>query len=138
MSGEAIGKLETRRLEGWGEVGWSRLVEAADGMTCAWADYEGFHIGPCPAQAPPYSHIWGWNADGTTLFRGRIDAGRVTVGWLRAEGGDGEPVDCVAHGMFTWRPDHERLRIRSSGELIPPTMRAIEVLGPRPVTFVSA
>ena len=34
MSGEAIGKLETRRLEGWGEVGWSRLVEAADGMTC--------------------------------------------------------------------------------------------------------
>ena len=49
--------VETRHLESWGEVEWSRLREAAMGMTCAWADYEGFHIGPCPDVAPPYSHI---------------------------------------------------------------------------------
>ena len=51
---------ETRYLSGQGEVEWSQLRKEAGELTCAWADYGGFHIGPCPDEAPPYSHIWGW------------------------------------------------------------------------------
>lgn len=129
--------IKTRWLDGWGEVEWARLQEAADGMTCAWADYDGFHIGPCPTQAPPYSHIWGWSDDGGTLLRGRIDAGRVTVGWLRTSGAQGEPVDCVVRDLLTWRQEHERLHI-TMDRPYPERMRTVEILGPGPVSFITA
>ena len=74
---------EARYLSGQGEAKWSQPREKAGELTCAWVDYDGFHIDPCPDEAPPYSHIWGWSRDGEVLLRGRIDAGRVIAGWLR-------------------------------------------------------
>ncbi|WP_423859101.1 hypothetical protein [Arachnia propionica] len=44
-------------LSGQGEAKWPRLQEKAGELTCAWADYDGFHIDPCPDEAPPCSHI---------------------------------------------------------------------------------
>jgi hypothetical protein len=127
---------ETRYLSGWGEVEWPQLRKAAGDLTCAWADYDGFHIGPCPTDVPPYSHIWGWNLDGGVLLRGRLDAGRVVVGWLRTSPGEGDPVDTVTRQIITWNPRNERLKVRFSGDAWPERMQAVEVLGENPVTFV--
>ncbi len=134
----AANVIERRYLESWGEVEWSRLVDAAAGMTCAWADYRGFHIGTCPQEAPPYTHIWGWSADQQTLFRGRIDDRRVTVGWLRMAGASVELVYCVVRDVITWRPDHKRLQIEHDCVSYPHQMHAVEVIGPKPVAFISA
>ena len=132
---------ETRYLSGQGEVEWSQLRKEAGGLTCAWADYDGFHIGPCPDEAPPYSHIWGWNRDGGVLLRGRIDAGRVIAGWLRKTPSGGEKekkVPTVTRQVITWKPDHERLKINFAGEKAnwPEKMQSVEVLGENPVTFM--
>lgn len=133
---------ETRYLSGQGEVEWSQLREDARGLTCAWADYEGFHIGSCPDDAPPYSHIWGWSSDGEVLLRGRIDAGRVTAGWLRKSpvGGDKErEVTAITRQVITWNPANERLKINFSdehGNGWPERMQSVETLGENPVTFM--
>ena len=132
---------ETRYLSGQGEVEWSQLRKEAGELTCAWADYDGFHIGPCPDEAPPYSHIWGWNRDGGVLLRGRIDAGRVIAGWLRKTPSGGEKekeVPTVTRQVLTWKPDHERLKINFAGEKAnwPEKMQSVEVLGESPMTFI--
>lgn len=140
MKDNRIAELEERHLDGWGEVAWARLAEAAAraGLICAWADYDGFHIGGCPSEAPPYGHIWGWSADGSTLMRGRINGPDVVVGWLRRDTQDGgRPVACVSRPMMTWDPAHERIQPRlTQGTSIPASMVAVEVLDGMPITFV--
>ena len=117
-------RKESRYLEGTGEIAWEEFSPSTKGLTCAWADYKGFHMGPCPQTAPPYSHIWGWNEDGSVLLRGRIDAG--------------EKVDCVIRDIITWKPGHERLKVRFYGrDTWPEQMTAVEVLGEQPVTFIA-
>lgn len=136
---ETIPATVPRRLVGWGEVEWSRLADAAGELTCAWADYDGFHIGSCPPESPPYSHIWGWSADGSVLMRGRIDAGKVTVGWLYEQSRDeGDEVACVTRDLITWEPDHQKLKVRFVSEQAfwPSRMRTVEVLGSQPVAFI--
>lgn len=44
---------EARYLSGQGEAKWSQPREKAGELTCAWVDYDGFHIDPCPEEAPP-------------------------------------------------------------------------------------
>ena len=131
---------ENRHLLGWGEVQWERLATAATGLTCAWADYDGFHIGHCPPTAPPYSHIWGWSRDGSVLMRGRINGTNVTVGWLHADSdADGEPVACVARPLIPWEEGHQRINPRlAESTSMPSSMMAVDVLDGMPSTFIGA
>ncbi|MBB1570395.1 MAG: hypothetical protein HG432_002320 [Propionibacterium sp.] len=71
------------------------------------------------------------------LLRGRIDAGHITAGWLLIAG-NGEKVDCVIRDIITWKPGHERLKVRFYGrDTWPEQMTAVEVLGEQPVTFIA-
>lgn len=130
-------ELQQRTLEAWGHLDWAGFAQCVDGFMCAWADYDGFHFGPCPEQAPPYTHIWGWASDGR-LVRGRIDNGHVVAGLLhpRAEG-EGQKVSCVERKMLTWAPGHERLDVSFHGRPCwPETMLAVDVLGEARTTFI--
>lgn len=55
--------LEQKRIigarypSGQGEVKRSQPREKVGELICAWVSYGGFRIGPCPKEAPPYSHI---------------------------------------------------------------------------------
>lgn len=73
---------DTRTLIGWGARDWTEVVATCQGMTAAWSDYEGFHIGSLPTVQPPTSHVWAWSPDGSRLMRVRSDGKQVIVGWL--------------------------------------------------------
>jgi hypothetical protein len=82
----------TAELVGYGRMPWSRLTAMLAGAEAAWADYDGFHIGPPPAGPPPYSHLWAWN--GRWLARARIDGNEAIPGVLvlTGEPGNAPPV----------------------------------------------
>lgn len=130
-------ELEQRTLEAWGQLEWPEFARRVAGFTCAWADYTGFRFGPCPDEAPPYTHIWAWAADGR-LVRGRIDNGCVVAALLLPEvKGEGQTVTCVRRNLLTWDPNHERIEVRFHGrESWPGTMLAVDVLGEARTTFV--
>lgn len=73
-------------LTGYGKLPWRDVVPLLNGLTCAWADYGGFHVRQsCPEQVPPYSHLWAWSQDSKTLVRVRIDDDKGIVGILSTE-----------------------------------------------------
>jgi len=63
----------TAELLGYGRISWDQLTVLLADAEAAWADYSGFHIGPLPAEPPPYSHLWAWTSQ--WLARTRIDNG---------------------------------------------------------------
>lgn len=89
----------TWSLHEHGELEWPEVQGLIAGASCAWADYAGFHVGPCPDSAPPYSHLWAWDADGSRLVRVRVDGSRGVVGVLSRTAatsvGDGSQVRTV-------------------------------------------
>ena len=84
MSGDEIPvKIHDMYLTGHSRLPWKQIVELLADTRCAWADYNGFHVGePCPNQAPPYSHLWAWTTDPTRLLRVRVDGEEGIVGEL--------------------------------------------------------
>lgn len=79
------------QLTAHGSLPWDSvrvLFEQRGQYECAWADLSGYHVGPLPAKAPPYSHLWAWEIteDGTFpwLARVRIDGSHGIVGILEA------------------------------------------------------
>ena len=72
----------TAELLGYGRISWGQLTSflADADAEAAWADYSGFHIGPVPAEPPPYSHLWAWSSQ--WLARVRIDNGTAITGVL--------------------------------------------------------
>ena len=108
---------ETRYLSGQGEVEWSQLRKEAGGLTCAWADYDGFHIGPCPDEAPPYSHIWGVEprrrgAAARQDRRGQGDSGMATENPERREEGKGGAHGNPAGPHLETRPRTPKNQLR--------------------------
>lgn len=87
MSGdETTAKTRDMYLTGHGRLAWKRIVELLADTRCAWADYDGFHVGkPRPDQAPPYSHLWAWDSDASRLLRVRVDGEEGIVGELSAK-----------------------------------------------------
>lgn len=54
-------------------MSWAEAArEPLAGMTCLWQDLDGLHVEAAPAQAPPTSILWGWDA-GTRMARVRLD-----------------------------------------------------------------
>lgn len=116
-------------------------------MTCAWADYGGFHLATCPDQAPPYSHLWGWNTETGLLLRVRIDADRGIVGGLILKGYSEaafppipepslvEKVAIRTSEVLTWAEDEQRIAAQAAG-VLPGKVVSVEVLTPMPITFI--
>lgn len=75
-----------RWLTGFGRLPWADVKQELSGMCCAWADYDGFHVGEsCPDKPPHYTHLWAWNSDHSKLARVRIDGAEGIVGVLSVE-----------------------------------------------------
>ena len=67
-------------LIGFGRLTCDQLLAVIGDAQAAWADYEGFHIGPAPIGPPPYGHLWAWTS--RCLIRARIDSSTVITGAL--------------------------------------------------------
>lgn len=129
-------------LVGLGNVTWQLVHDVCAELTCAWADYGGFHIGECPISAPPYSHLWAWSSDGDTAVRVRIDAGRPIVGLLLV-GGQPVPRDAVLAedvtiygGVVRAWPTNDR-SIGKQGTGVLTDMRTLDVIGQVPLRFIA-
>ncbi|GLI00902.1 hypothetical protein [Phytohabitans aurantiacus] len=128
-------------LHGYGRLPWTDLTAALSGVSTAWADYDGFHIGACPAKAPPYTHLWAW-ADGW-LLRARIDGTCAIAGILETGGSApaglialrSEPVRYLTRAAHTW-PTTEKRVGRLSPEVAGQHVTLYEVDGEHPLTFV--
>jgi hypothetical protein len=117
----------TWTLHGFGPVGWARVRELCAGLTCAWADYAGFHEGECPDQPPPYTHLWGWSAG--RLARVRIDGEQGVVGLLT-------PAPAPIPGSVLHEPVEVVVtEVMNMGE--PARTHLVRVVGPMPLTFVA-
>lgn len=129
-------------LVGLGTVTWQRVREMCAELTCAWADYGGFHIGECPTSAPPYTLLWAWSSDGATALRVRIDAGRPIVGLLFS-GGQPAPGDAVLKEEVTihvgvvkaWPRNDRSIGKQEPGVLT--DMRTLDVIGQVPLRFIA-
>jgi hypothetical protein len=83
----------TAELAGYGRMPWSRLTAMLANTEAAWADYDGFHIGPPPPGPPPYSHLWAWT--GPWLARARIDGDAAILGVLALTGEPGNAPPAI-------------------------------------------
>jgi hypothetical protein len=121
------------RLAGHGRLPWPRVRELIGAQDCAWADLDGFQLGPAPDTAPPYSHLWSWSPG--RWVRVRIDGAHGIVGILSPTG-PGDDVEVHLQPGHPWRPLEDQ-RIAP----LPPTVLAepwhlLVVGGLRPITFV--
>jgi hypothetical protein len=131
----------TATLHGYGRIPWPDLAVALADADSAWADYHGFHIGQCPAQPPPYTHLWAWHAD--WLLRARIDGRDAIVGALLL-GDVGPPgltslltdrTDCVRREGHTWPAEEKRVGPVPAA-LAGRDVDLYQIAGAHPVTFV--
>lgn len=129
-------------MHGWGEIEWSAIQRVIGDATCAWADYQGFHIGECPDEIPPYSHVWAWNDDLSRLFRVRINGDSAILGALTSDPAihwdvpakrSTGSIEINQYEGFPWRDDK---RVRQSDFDITGTIRLFETVQLTPVTFV--
>jgi hypothetical protein len=133
--------LGTAALIAYGRLTWDQAAPMLAGTQAAWADYDGFHIGPPPGSPPPYSHLWAWTPD--WLARIRIDGQHAITGILALHG---QPANCPPEqwrqdvqfqlvGSQTWPPSERRV-----GPLTPEiTGRTADlylITGEHAVTFV--
>ncbi len=140
----------TWTLLGYGQQDWPRVVELARGMTCAWADITGFHVGACPQTVPAYSHLWAWSAGHDRLLRARIDGDRAVVGVLTTAGPDpsalaNEQVEVLDGALddegtqpltlLTWKPGDTTIG-EQPPEVLPGSVRGYRMAGPMPVVFI--
>jgi hypothetical protein len=133
--------VSTATLHGYGRVAWADLAAALAGTQTAWADYDGFHIGDCPAQAPPYTHLWAWSSG--WLLRARIDGDTAVVGALLLTATAvplpspliTEQVNYVMRKAQTWDPGERRVGPLSAA-VTERVTDLYEVAGPQPVTFI--
>ncbi|MDD7465067.1 MAG: hypothetical protein PUK59_02365 [Actinomycetaceae bacterium] len=86
-------------LTGYGELEWAQVCELLASFSCAYADYEGFHVNvDCPEEAPDYTHLWAWKdgeVGGLMLARVRINAGKGIVGVLTQDRADILPAPSI-------------------------------------------
>jgi hypothetical protein len=133
----------TAKLVGYGRMPWSRLTAMLAGAEAAWADYDGFHIGPPPPVPPPYSHLWAW--PGRWLARARIDGDAAILGVLALTDEPGNAPPAVFRETVRYQqarasnwPAAEN-RAGPLPEMVAGREMAIYLIpGEQPVTFVSS
>jgi hypothetical protein len=111
---------------------WAEIRPLLADCTCAWADLDGFHAEPPPADPPLATHLWAW-ADGK-LLRLRIDGGDAIPAELRLTNpGHGAPVTVTDRQAPTW-PAGEG-RVSASQPWRDRTIRVYQVAGLMPLEF---
>lgn len=126
-----------RHLTGLGTMSWEKVTDHLSGLTCAWADYDGFHIDiKCPKQAPPYTHLWAWNTDHSRLVRVRIDGDLGIVGVLSITDEGGQQVSVSMHAGLPWG-DNGRLGRQYGDDITRTTFTLYEPMIALPATFVA-
>jgi hypothetical protein len=115
-------------------------------MTCAWADYTGFHVGTCPENTPPYTHLWAWTPPADFLIRARIDEGEAIIGALAKNPVPSlpKPPGCEKlttvreETQHTWSPEDKRIGSQAEPALVLPTrVHAFITQTPVPITFIA-
>ena len=132
----------TGELIGYGRVSWHQLAVMLTGSHAAWADYNGFHVGPPPDGPPPYTHLWAWTAG--WLARARLDGDTaiVSVLALTGEPQSTPPVQLREAVPFqrtqakTWPADEKRVGEQAE-EVASRTVDVYLIPGQRPITFVA-
>jgi hypothetical protein len=129
-------------LHGYGRLPWIDLLSTIDDAPAAWADYDGFHIGPAPSQPPPYTHLWAWTPG--WLLRARIDGAHAIVAILQI--GDASPsgliprsseqVRYTRRSSHTWPASENRVG-RLGPDVADRNVDLYELGGEFPVTFIS-
>jgi hypothetical protein len=133
----------TWTLHGFGSLPWAEVQAVCAGMTCAWADYDGFQEGDCPTQRPPYSHVWGWSPG--RFVRVRVDGEQGVVGLLTVNQAPAAPAHLggsAATSGGTGRMAAEPVEVNvvtatnatagvAAGTVL------LRVIGPMPLTFVA-
>ena len=111
---------------------WAEIRPLLAGCTCAWADLDGFHAEPPPADPPLATHLWAWN-DGK-LLRVRIDGtDGIAAELCLADPGHGEPVTVTERQATTW-PSGEG-RVSAAETWRDRALRIYQVAGLMPLEF---
>lgn len=124
----------TAWLTAHGRQDWSKIASLLTGCTCAWADLDGFHVGPPPARPPLATHLWAWGT--TRLLRVRVDGGDGIAAELHLSGEEhGEPVTVTERNAVSWPLGEGRVSVDDQwrGRAI----RIYEVTGLAPLEFAS-
>jgi CRISPR/Cas system CSM-associated protein Csm3 (group 7 of RAMP superfamily) len=112
--------------------GTLRLASLLDGCTCAWADLDGFHRDPPPADPPLTTHLWAWDA--ARLIRVRIDGGDGITAELRlSDTGQGDPVSVTGRKATSWLAGDGRVSAAPQWRDL--TLRVYQVAGLMPLEF---
>jgi hypothetical protein len=132
----------TAELIGYGRVDWPKLTVMLAGSQTAWADYDGFHIGPLPAAVPPYTHLWAWTR--RWLARARIEGDAAIIGVLAF---DGEPQSAppaqlretvnFKHARATTWPADEKRVAKQADHVADRPVDVYLIPGEQPITFVA-
>jgi hypothetical protein len=108
---------------------WAGVLVELEGMTCAWADLDGFHVAEAPTGQPVATHLWAWAPDRWVTMRiepDRMWLARLTEADVDDEGGH----DLVIH----------RLQSLTGGRIqhppAVPLMASMTTLEALPLTFV--
>lgn len=124
------------RLEALGPLPWPAIHEVLQTMTCAWADYEGFHVGTVPDEPPPYTHVWAWASD--SWARVRVDGDGGIVGVLRPpDDARGILIEVTERTARVW--SSEDLRVGPlPPEVVVPRATLLITDESLPITFVKS
>jgi hypothetical protein len=124
----------TAWLTGYGRQPWAEIRPLLAGCTCAWADLDGFHAEPPPADSPLATHLWAWND--AKLLRVRIDgADGITAELRLADPSHGESVTVTERQATTW-PSGEG-RVSAAETWRGRVLRIYQVAGLMPLEFTS-
>lgn len=111
---------------------WAEIRPLLTDCTCAWADIDGFHAGPPPADPPLATHLWAWNTD--RLLRVRIDGREGIAAELRlADSGQGEPVSVTERQATSWPAGEGRVSVQQAWR--DRAVRIYQVAGLMPLEF---
>ena len=102
--------IETEQLRSSGWTTWEVVHQRLAGLTCAWADWQGMHLG----EAPPVpdtglTHLWAWSD--SSLHRVRVDGAEAvmaTLGEAKWDAPFNDEVSVRRYSSATWREPHIR------------------------------
>jgi hypothetical protein len=121
---------------GWliahGRRPWTEIHALLDRSICAWADLDGFHAEPRPADPPLATHLWAWDVG--RLLRVRIDGSDGIAAELHlTNSGQGEPVTVTVQEAVSWPAREGRVSVDAQWRGLP--LRVYQVEGLMPLEF---
>lgn len=121
-----------------GRVPWGEARRLLIGMTCAWADLDGWHQTEPSDQPPIATHLWAWGDE--RWARVRVDGedavvAILTTAMLSLPGAEFVEVDIEDGPLLLIDPEDDRIPLTSK-EWLGGEARVLNVLGPQPLAFI--